>query len=186
MKIGSLAVSDNVTPFRLAFGFSLSTTLKTTFLSAFSGANTWTPLRVLGFLGNTAIALWVCSPTLDNVTFVSDPLASSQRNFIPPGKWTSACDSTTGLPDLSCLPAVFRYSFGSPDLLFKSTVLGVFSTTTSTTLYFIRYVALFLPSEILNLATWSPSVCVSATVPVDRFVIYFLASELPSFPVWAV
>ena len=133
-----MAVSDNGTPFKVAFGFSLSTTLKTTFLSAASGANTWTPLRLLGDFGNTAIALWVCSPTLDKVIFVSDPLALSQRKFIPPGKWTSACGPTTGLPELFCSPAVFRYSFGSPDLLFNSTVLGVFSTTTSTTLYFIR------------------------------------------------
>ena len=103
-----MAVSDNVTPFKLAFGFSLSTTLKTIFLSAVFGANTWTPLRLLGFSGNTAIALWVCFPTLSNVTFVVDPLALSQRKFIPPGKWTSACGPTTGLPALFCSPAVFR------------------------------------------------------------------------------
>ena len=103
-----MAVSDNCTPFRLAFGFSLSATMKSTFLSAVSGANTGIPLRLPGFLGNTAIALWVCFPTLSNVTFVVDPLALSQRKFIPAGKWTSACGPTTGLPALFCSPDVFR------------------------------------------------------------------------------
>ena len=178
-----MAVSDNSTPFKLAFGFWSSATLKTIFLSAVSGANTGIPFRLLWFLGNTAIALWVCFPTLSNVTFVVDPLALSQRKFIPPGKWTSACGPTTGLPFPSCSPAVFRYTFGSPDLLFNLTLFSVCSATTSTTLYFIRYVALFLPSEIWNLATWSPSVCVSNTFPVDKGVAYGFASV---FPVCAV
>ena len=32
----------------------------------------------------------------------------------------------------------------------------------------------------------SPSVCVFTTVPEDKRVLYFLSSELPSLPVWAV
>ena len=33
---------------------------------------------------------------------------------------------------------------------------------------------------------WSPSVWVFNTVPEDKRVLYFLSSELPSLPVWAV